>query len=112
MTPEITPFPLQVTPQQVRDEEHPYVIVDVREDWERDLASVPGSFPCPLAQLLNQEDTLRDLAKTRILYILCHHGVRSLQAASLLRQRGLTRTASIQGGIDAWALAFGGVGRY
>jgi rhodanese-related sulfurtransferase len=88
------------------------VIVDVREDWERDLASLPDVFPCPLAMLLSQEETLKTLAQTHTLYVLCHHGVRSLQAASLLRQRGLPQVASIKGGIDAWALTLGGVGRY
>jgi rhodanese-related sulfurtransferase len=111
MTPD-TSFPWEVTPKQVEAQQNPYVIVDVREDWERDLASLPDVFPCPLAMLLSQEETLKTLAQTHTLYVLCHHGVRSLQAASLLRQRGLPQVASIKGGIDAWALTLGGVGRY
>ena len=111
MTPD-TSFPWEVTPKQVEAQQNPYIIVDVREDWERDLASLPNVFPCPLAMLLSQEETLKTLAQTHTLYVLCHHGVRSLQAASLLRQRGLPQVASIKGGIDAWALTLGGVGRY
>jgi rhodanese-related sulfurtransferase len=107
-----TLLPWEVTPEQVQAQQNPYVIVDVREDWERTLASLPHVLPCPLATLLSQEETLRTLAQTHTLYILCHHGVRSLQAVSLLRQRGLPQTASIKGGIDAWALTFGGVTRY
>jgi rhodanese-related sulfurtransferase len=111
MTPD-TSFPWEVTPEQVEAQQNPYVIVDVREDWERTLASLPHVFPCPLAMLLSQEETLKTRAQTHTLYVLCHHGVRSLQAVSLLRQRGLPQVASIKGGIDAWALTFGGVGRY
>jgi rhodanese-related sulfurtransferase len=111
MTPD-TSFPWEVTPKQVEAQETPYIIVDVREDWERALASLPDVLPCPLATLLSQEEALKTLAQTHTLYVLCHHGVRSLQAVSLLRQRGLPQVASIKGGIDAWALTLGGVGRY
>ncbi len=105
-------FPWEVTPEQVRGQKAPYLIVDVREDWERTLASLPEVFPCPLAMLLSQEETLKKLAQSHSLYVLCHHGVRSLQAVFLLRQRGVAQVASIKGGIDAWALSLGGVGRY
>jgi rhodanese-related sulfurtransferase len=33
----------------------------------------------------------------------CHHGVRSLTAASILRQAGFGRAVSLAGGIDLWS---------
>jgi len=33
----------------------------------------------------------------------CHHGIRSLQAATFLRSVGLPNVRSLAGGIDRWA---------
>ena len=33
----------------------------------------------------------------------CHHGIRSLEAASYLIGHGFTNVLSLAGGIDAWA---------
>ena len=99
-----TSFPWEVTPEQVQAQQNPYVIVDVREDWERTLASLPHVFPCPLATLLSQEETLKKRAQTHTLYVLCHHGVRSLRVTRFLRERGFTSAQSMAGGIEAWAL--------
>ena len=35
---------------------------------------------------------------------MCHHGVRSLDAAAYLRGHGFVNAKSMSGGIDAWAL--------
>ena len=35
----------------------------------------------------------------------CHHGMRSRQAASFLRQVGFPQARSLAGGIDRWSLA-------
>ncbi|MGL5095111.1 MAG: rhodanese-like domain-containing protein, partial [Planctomycetia bacterium] len=35
--------------------------------------------------------------------VLCHHGIRSAQAAAWLKQRGWTNVKSMAGGIEAWA---------
>jgi rhodanese-related sulfurtransferase len=34
---------------------------------------------------------------------VCHHGVRSLQAAQWLRERGIENCFSVAGGIDRWS---------
>jgi rhodanese-related sulfurtransferase len=41
---------------------------------------------------------------TRII-TMCHHGMRSLDAAAYLRGHGFMNTQSMRGGIDAWARA-------
>lgn len=35
--------------------------------------------------------------------VICHHGMRSLQAALLLERDGCRRVFNLQGGVDAWA---------
>jgi adenylyltransferase/sulfurtransferase len=39
-----------------------------------------------------------------LVVVYCHHGVRSLRGAALLRQAGHENVASLAGGIDAWSL--------
>jgi rhodanese-related sulfurtransferase len=75
-------------------------LVDVRDDWELAVASLPGALHIPLPRLPNALDTL-DPARPVVL--LCHHGQRSLQAAIWLRQQGYASATSVAGGIDAWS---------
>ncbi|MCZ6786405.1 MAG: rhodanese-like domain-containing protein, partial [Planctomycetota bacterium] len=35
--------------------------------------------------------------------VYCHHGPRSIEAASFLHAQGYTDVCSLHGGIDAWA---------
>jgi rhodanese-related sulfurtransferase len=35
--------------------------------------------------------------------IICHHGIRSLQAADYLRQQGFRYVVNLTGGVAAWA---------
>jgi rhodanese-related sulfurtransferase len=75
-------------------------MVDVRQPWERELCRIEGSFHIPLDALSYRLDELpRDVP----LITFCHHGVRSLQAAVLLKNAGFSPVVSMGGGIDAWA---------
>lgn len=100
-------LPWEVTPSlafQLCQADPDVLIVDVREPWEWDLVHLPQAYLLPLGQLMSAplEEKGRLLSATHIL-TLCHHGVRSRQAASWLRQQGFKRTQSIRGGIEAWA---------
>ncbi|MGE5147810.1 MAG: rhodanese-like domain-containing protein [Candidatus Eiseniibacteriota bacterium] len=75
-------------------------LVDVRDAWELGVAALPGALHIPLPQLPASLDAL-DPARPVIL--LCHHGMRSLQAAMWLRQQGFDAATSVAGGIDAWS---------
>ncbi|MFI4986876.1 MAG: rhodanese-like domain-containing protein [Alphaproteobacteria bacterium] len=75
-------------------------IIDVREPWEREICMLSGSIGIPLAELAERLD---ELPEAGTLVLLCHHGVRSLQAATWLRRQGFEHAVSLQGGIDAWA---------
>lgn len=84
------------------------VVLDVREPWELQTASVtPDGFmllhvpmqsiPVRLAELQNTYDVDQPIA------CLCHHGIRSQQVAHYLAQHGFTDVVNLQGGIAAWA---------
>lgn len=84
------------------------IVLDVREPWELQTASVkPDGFallhipmqsvPARIAELKQAHGTDQPIA------CLCHHGMRSQQVASYLAQSGFTKVVNLQGGIAAWA---------
>ncbi|MBS0508767.1 MAG: sulfurtransferase [Proteobacteria bacterium] len=80
------------------------LVLDVREPWELQTASVaPQGFELvaiPMGQLPGR---LRELDPGRPTACLCHHGMRSLRVAAFLVQSGFEQVANITGGIDAWS---------
>lgn len=77
------------------------VILDVREEWEAKICRIEKSellTPECLDKLLSD-----DFSKSTALLLYCHFGVRSLDAALFLKDRGFSRVYSLQGGIDAWS---------
>jgi rhodanese-related sulfurtransferase len=78
------------------------LILDVRDQGEVRVASIPGSLHVPLHELPGRLDDVREAAD-RPLVVLCHHGVRSYHAAAFLDSVGIP-AASLRGGIEGWAL--------
>lgn len=76
------------------------VLLDVREPWEHRLVQLEGSTLVPLARLAEH---LGALPPRGDIVTYCHHGLRSLEAARLLRAAGFGQVRSLAGGIDAWA---------
>ena len=103
VAPVATPSGIEVTPAELRrvlDSGRPVVLVDVREVPEWNLVRLEGARLAPLSQLPGLVNAL-DPAADIVAY--CHHGVRSLQAATFLRSVGLPNVRSLAGGIDRWA---------
>lgn len=89
------------------------LVVDVREDWERELAAIPSSLHLPLGglrdggwpalqSLVGASD--RPEAPVDIVFH-CKSGARSAEAVRILSGSVPTgvRLRSLAGGIDAWA---------
>ena len=75
-------------------------LIDVRPDFEADMASIEGALP--LSQELGNE-MMRSWAKDSHVIFHCHHGVRSLEYAAYFAGHGFTNAKSLAGGIDAWS---------
>ena len=75
-------------------------LLDVRTPEEYAIASVQGSLL--IDQALVQE-IMETWPKDTAIVTMCHHGIRSLDAAAYLRGHGFMNTKSMSGGIDAWA---------
>ena len=76
-------------------------LLDVRTPEEFAIASVAGSV---LADQSLAQEILQTWPKDTAIVTMCHHGVRSLDAAAYLRGHGFGNTRSMKGGIDVWAL--------
>jgi rhodanese-related sulfurtransferase len=79
------------------------ILVDVREPEEFALSRVDEARLVPMQSIPAQLQQLEAWADEGDLLILCHHGVRSLQVAYWLRERGIENCYSISGGIDRWS---------
>jgi adenylyltransferase/sulfurtransferase len=76
------------------------LVLDVRLEQELALAPFPGALHIPLHTLPQQ---LALLDSESEIAVLCHHGVRSLQAVYFLRAHGFPHSRNLEGGIDLWA---------
>jgi rhodanese-related sulfurtransferase len=100
------PAPLEVSPQEAKlrlEGEKRAALIDVREPEEFGLARIEGAELVPMQSVPGELQRLEGMAEERDLLILCHHGVRSLQVAVWLRERGIDNCFSVMGGIDRWS---------
>jgi rhodanese-related sulfurtransferase len=94
--PEISPLELKA-----RLEARPAPdLLDVREDWEHALVTLPGARLIPIDELTGR---LGELDPGREVVVYCHHGLRSAAAVAWLRRQQIP-AVNLAGGIDAWAL--------
>jgi len=79
-------------------------IVDVREPVELAIAALPGCIHLPLSESEQWGERIHEyLDAERDIYVLCHHGIRSLQMCHWLQSRGFERVKNVKGGIDAYS---------
>lgn len=80
------------------------LVLDVRETWECQLASIaPEGCDVLIMPMQTIPDRLNELDPSRPIACLCHHGARSMQVAAFLEQQGFKNITNISGGIHAWS---------
>ena len=93
---------LQIDPCEVKkrlDSGAKMLLVDIRQEWEHKTCRIEGATLVPMETMASQL-SLFESAEEIVLY--CHHGVRSLNAALMLRQQGIA-ARSMSGGIARWS---------
>jgi rhodanese-related sulfurtransferase len=83
-----------------RDRGENPVVIDVREAWELQLASIPGVVHVPMNQVPAR---LSELSRDAETIVMCHAGGRSMRVAHFLANQGFTNVANLTGGISAWS---------
>ena len=80
------------------------VVLDVREPWELQTASVkPDGFELVSMPMRSVPARYLELDRERPIACLCHHGARSAQVVHFLMQQGFNKIVNIHGGINAWS---------
>jgi rhodanese-related sulfurtransferase len=76
-------------------------LLDVREDWETQLAPVPAVIVhIPMGQI---PDRLGELDPQKPTVVICRSGGRSLEVARFLAAHGFSSVFNLTGGILAWS---------
>ena len=80
------------------------VVLDVREPWELQTASVKADgFELIAMPMRSVPARHMELQRDQPIACLCHHGSRSAQVVHFLMQNGFTNIVNVQGGINAWS---------
>lgn len=81
-----------------------YVLLDVRNPNEYEIAKIPGSVLVPLPEIENGDGVakVKELANGHKLVVHCKMGGRSAKAISILKESGIDGI-NVKGGINAWS---------
>ncbi len=82
------------------DAKKKFVLIDVREPNEWEIAHIEGAKLIPLGQIAAR---VSELDSADEIVLQCHHGSRSARAQAALGKFGFKKTYNLMGGIDAWA---------
>jgi rhodanese-related sulfurtransferase len=74
-------------------------LLDVREEWELGVASVPGIVHIPMGDVAER---IGELDRATEVIVMCRSGRRSLEVAKFLQQNGF-QAVNLAGGILAWS---------
>ena len=104
MIPEITVADLS---GKLKSEEK-FILLDVREPLELNQAKITDSRlqVTPMSRLAREgASALSESAQSQdsTIYVLCHHGNRSMQVTAWLAQQGGKNVFNVRGGIDEYA---------
>ena len=94
----------QITPEMLKEmldsNRDSFVLVDVREQKEWDYCRIEGAVLRPLSEMSGWITGL-DLDTSYV--FMCHHGVRSMQAAAVASSHSVKNVSNLSGGIHRWS---------
>ena len=89
---------MRITVEELKKlNENEFVLLDMREEYERENGSIPGSIPVRAEDLI--ENPPSDMSKKYIIY--CHSGIKSVEVAAALIAKGYD-AYSLEWGFVAW----------
>jgi adenylyltransferase/sulfurtransferase len=88
--------------QRIEGNDPDFLLLDCRKPNELEIAKIEPSLFIQMQTMPDRVDELMQY-KDRDVVVYCHHGRRSLRAASFLRHLGFDRVMSMAGGIDRWS---------
>ena len=91
----------QLTPSQLKqwiDTGHNFLLIDIREEWERELYNI-GGLHIAMSDLFSRSGAL---PKEGDVVLYCEQGIRSVIAIQRLENAGYHNLYNLAGGIKAW----------
>ena len=91
----------QVSSQELQrwiDVEKDFLLIDVREDWERDAYNI-GGVHIPMGALMSR---LAEIPKDKVVVFYCEKGIRSVIVVQRLEGMGYHKLFNLSGGMQAW----------
>ena len=86
--------------KELKDNNEEFQLVDVREEYEYDIANIDGEL-IPLGDL---PDNMDKIAKDKKVIMQCRSGARSARAIKFLEENGdFDNLYNLEGGILAWS---------
>ena len=95
--------PSEIEPQDVKakqDRGDKFVLVDVREPHEVQIAKIPGAILIPLGDVPKR---LSELDPEAEIVVHCKGGMRSAKAQGIMKEAGFKNVLNMKGGILAWS---------
>lgn len=93
----------EIEPAEVKakiDRHEPFVLIDVREPHEYQIANIPYAKLIPLGELPKRVNELNSADE---IVAHCKSGMRSAKAVDFLKQAGFRKVKNMKGGILAWS---------
>jgi len=79
-----------------------FLLLDIREPHELEIASIDGSVNIPMGDLAGALGEL-DIEEDTLVAVLCRTGKRSLDVTMFLQEQGFMGARSVAGGIHWWS---------
>ncbi len=89
----------EITAEQVKSNKTA-LLIDIRETEEWDAGHIEGARHMALSALM--QGNITDLPTNCEIILYCQKGVRSMQAAQLLQERGYLNISNMMGGYEEW----------
>jgi len=80
-------------------EKEKFILLDIREDWEREICKIQGDLHIKMNEILAKMD---EISRDKEIIVYCHSGNRSMHVARYMAAHGFD-AKSMEGGIDEWA---------
>ncbi|PSR24785.1 MAG: hypothetical protein C7B47_14055 [Sulfobacillus thermosulfidooxidans] len=87
-----------MTVDELHQNLHDFVVIDVREAYELRAGTVPGALHIPMGQI---QSRVQELDKDRKYAIICQSGSRSASVAGWMSQQGFD-VNNVVGGMSLW----------
>lgn len=91
----------KITPAELKEwlaADKPFVLIDVREDWEHEAYNI-GGLHIPIGEILEHRD---EIPKEGDVVMYCEKGIRSTLVIQRLEQMGFNNLINLTGGMSAW----------